>query len=352
MAVERTCPSSSPMASARTSSARSAAASRTPGCASSRAHAALSQARPKALRRAPRAAVLPDLVSYMTSGRSSCRCSSEKAVAKNREIMVPPTRRSRARHDPRDLARASSRTSCTLRQLENAAREISYFFARRSSARAEAGGPRPDESHRDETNPPHRDQPARPDDVRLERSSSAMGEKPFRARQLMKWIYRRAVEDFESMTDLGKDFRAGSRGGGDPRAGGDRLAAPVTAPASGAAARERAGIEMVFIPSPPRTLCISSQVGCAMDCTFCSTAQQGSIATSTRPRSSAGLAREPRARLLARRRPRDHQRRVQGMASRSPTTATSCPPPSHDGRLGLDLSRRRVTVSTSGLVPQ
>jgi 23S rRNA (adenine2503-C2)-methyltransferase len=34
-----------------------------------------------------------------------------------------------------------------------------------------------------------------------------MGEKPFRARQLMKWIYRRAVGDFESMTDLGKDFR-------------------------------------------------------------------------------------------------------------------------------------------------
>jgi len=102
--------------------------------------------------------------------------------------------------------------------------------------------------------------------------------KPFRARQLMKWIYRRGAADFSSMTDLAQDFRS-------------QLAevAEITVPQIVTEQRSQdgtrkwmlrmdqvQGIETVYIPEPNRgTLCISSQVGCAMDCTFCATAQQG-----------------------------------------------------------------------------
>ena len=108
--------------------------------------------------------------------------------------------------------------------------------------------------------------------------AARLGAKPFRARQLMKWIYRRGAADFASMTDLAQDFRA-------------QLGeiAEITVPEIVTEQRSRdgtrkwmlrmdqvQGIETVFIPEPDRgTLCISSQVGCAMDCTFCATAQQG-----------------------------------------------------------------------------
>ncbi|HMV39148.1 MAG TPA: 23S rRNA (adenine(2503)-C(2))-methyltransferase RlmN [Plasticicumulans sp.] len=112
----------------------------------------------------------------------------------------------------------------------------------------------------------------------LEAFMVSLGEKPFRARQLMKWIYHEGVADFDAMTDLAKKFRA-------------RLAevAEVRAPevvldqASGDGShkwliRVDSGncIESVFIPETDRgTLCVSSQIGCALDCSFCSTAQQG-----------------------------------------------------------------------------
>ena len=105
-----------------------------------------------------------------------------------------------------------------------------------------------------------------------------LGAKPFRARQLMKWIYRRGAADFAAMTDLAQDFRLQL----DAVA---RIAVPeiVAEQVSNDGTRkwmlrmdEVQGIETVYIPEPDRgTLCISSQVGCAMDCSFCSTAQQG-----------------------------------------------------------------------------
>jgi len=106
----------------------------------------------------------------------------------------------------------------------------------------------------------------------------ALGAKPFRARQLMKWIYRRGAADFSSMTDLSQDFRS-------QLSEVARIAVPeiVAEQVSSDGTRkwmlrmdEVQGIETVYIPEPDRgTLCISSQVGCAMDCSFCSTAQQG-----------------------------------------------------------------------------
>src|SRR5207248_3128780 len=105
-----------------------------------------------------------------------------------------------------------------------------------------------------------------------------LGGKPFRARQLMNWIYKRGVDSFAGMTDLAKQLRARL----------DALA-EVRAPEILSVRRSADGtrkwllradasqaFEMVFIPEPDRgTLCISSQVGCALDCSFCATAQQG-----------------------------------------------------------------------------
>src|SRR5260370_36318 len=105
-----------------------------------------------------------------------------------------------------------------------------------------------------------------------------LGAKPFRARQLMKWIYRRGASDFAAMTDLAQDFRA-------RLADAAKISVPeiVTEQQSSDGTRKWMlrmdavqGIETVYIPEPDRgTLCISSQVGCAMDCTFCATGQQG-----------------------------------------------------------------------------
>ncbi len=112
----------------------------------------------------------------------------------------------------------------------------------------------------------------------LESFVAEMGSKPFRARQLMNWMYKRGEGDITAMTDLAKDFRAELV-----------LRAEVTVPeivktqiASDGTRKwllsggNGQAFEMVYIPEEDRgTLCISSQVGCALDCSFCSTAQQG-----------------------------------------------------------------------------
>ena len=104
------------------------------------------------------------------------------------------------------------------------------------------------------------------------------GEKPFRARQLFQWIHQRGVADFDAMTDLAKSLREKLKG-----------IAEVRPPAILSEHRSADGtvkwlfdvgvgngIETVFIPEDDRgTLCVSSQVGCALDCKFCSTGRQG-----------------------------------------------------------------------------
>ncbi len=191
----------------------------------------------------------------------------------------------------------------------------------------------------------------------LEAFVAGMGEKPFRARQLMKWMYRRAVGDIEAMTDLGKDFR-------------QRLAAvaEIRTPEVIVSQRSADGtrkwllrlesgqaIEMVFIPEPGRgTLCISSQVGCTMDCTFCSTAQQGF----NRNLDTAEIVGQV---WLANRElgySPDGDRVITNvvfMGMGEPLANYRNVVPAAEvmmDDLGLDLSRRRVTISTSGLVPQ
>ncbi|HLM52452.1 MAG TPA: 23S rRNA (adenine(2503)-C(2))-methyltransferase RlmN [Pseudoxanthomonas sp.] len=105
-----------------------------------------------------------------------------------------------------------------------------------------------------------------------------LGEKRYRAHQVMKWIHHRHVTDFEAMTDLGKALRAKLQ----ERA---EVAVPKVhfeKPSTDGTHKWLLGmdgknaIETVFIPDKGRgTLCVSSQVGCALNCQFCSTATQG-----------------------------------------------------------------------------
>jgi 23S rRNA (adenine2503-C2)-methyltransferase len=191
----------------------------------------------------------------------------------------------------------------------------------------------------------------------LEAFVVTLGEKPFRARQLLKWIYRRADADLDQMTDLRKDFR---RRLGEvaevrvPEIAATQVSADGTRKwlltlDSGQA------IEMVFIPEPGRgTLCISSQVGCAMDCTFCATAQQGfnrnlEVAEITGQvwLANRELGYSPDGdRVIT---------NVVFMGMGEPLANYRNVVPAAElmmDDLGLDLSRRRVTISTSGLVPQ
>src|SRR5512139_762725 len=191
----------------------------------------------------------------------------------------------------------------------------------------------------------------------LEAFVAGMGEKPFRARQLMKWMYRRAVGDFEQMTDLGKDFRRRLAEIAEIRVP-EVILSQVSADGTRKWLLRLEGgqaIEMVFIPEPGRgTLCISSQVGCTMDCGFCSTGAQGF-------NRNLGTAEIVGQVWLANRElgySPDGDRVITNvvfMGMGEPLMNYRNVVPAAEimmDDLGLDLSRRRVTISTSGLVPQ
>jgi len=105
-----------------------------------------------------------------------------------------------------------------------------------------------------------------------------LGEKPFRASQILKWIYQEDVVDFEQMTNLSKSLRAYLIENctiSPPEILIEQIASDGTRKW---AIEMDCGnrVETVFIPEEKRgTLCVSSQIGCALACTFCSTAKQG-----------------------------------------------------------------------------
>ncbi len=104
------------------------------------------------------------------------------------------------------------------------------------------------------------------------------GEKPFRAVQLIKWIHQQGVNDFDQMSNLSKNLRLELKKIAEIRAPEVVLDQHSADGTHKWLLRLDDGncIEVVFIPESNRgTLCISSQVGCALDCTFCSTARQG-----------------------------------------------------------------------------
>jgi len=185
----------------------------------------------------------------------------------------------------------------------------------------------------------------------------SLGSKPFRARQLMHWLYKRGVASFDEMTDLARDFRAQLSTLAEVR-----LPEVVLAQQSLDGTRKwllRAdasqAFEMVFIPEPGRgTLCISSQVGCVLDCSFCSTARQGFNRNLTTAEivgqvwlANRELGFEPGGERLV--------TNVVFMGMGEPLANFRNVVPATQillDDLGFDFSRRRVTLSTSGLVPQ
>ncbi len=194
-----------------------------------------------------------------------------------------------------------------------------------------------------------------------------LGEKPFRARQVFHWIHQSGVTDFVQMTDIAKSLR-------EKLQQHAVVQGPTISYAHTSADGTRKwlfdvgvanGIETVFIPEEDRgTLCVSSQVGCALECTFCSTGRQGfnrnltvaeiigqlwvaqhSLKTQpnrTTPNHSAGeIAERPVSNVV-----------MMGMGEplanlENVVTALGIMLDDH----AYGLSRRRVTVSTSGLVP-
>jgi 23S rRNA (adenine2503-C2)-methyltransferase len=194
----------------------------------------------------------------------------------------------------------------------------------------------------------------------LEAFAVKLGAKPFRARQLMKWIYKRGVGDFAAMTDLARDFRLLLEQHAEVRPP-DIVTTQVSADGTrkwmlraGAADDVNQCIEMVFIPEPDRgTLCISSQVGCALDCSFCATAQQGFNRNLTAAEivgqvwlANRELGYTGEERIVT---------NVVFMGMGEPLANYRNVVPAIEVMLddfGFDLSRRRVTLSTSGLAPQ
>ena len=187
---------------------------------------------------------------------------------------------------------------------------------------------------------------------------SELGEKPFRARQVMRWMHREGCDDFDAMTDVAKALRAKLKGEAEIRA-----PALLQDSCSDDGTRKWLfdvgggnGVETVFIPEVGRgTLCVSTQAGCALDCAFCATGKQGfnrNLSTGEiigqlwlANKLLGTAAGEGRDRVIS---------NVVLMGMGEPLT-------NFDNvvaalRVMLDdyaygLSRRRVTVSTVGIVP-
>jgi 23S rRNA (adenine2503-C2)-methyltransferase len=192
---------------------------------------------------------------------------------------------------------------------------------------------------------------------------AARGEKPFRARQLTKWIHQRFAADVAQMTDLAKPLRGALAAEAEIRA--PRVLRDATA-ADGTRkwlldAGSGNAVEAVYIPEDDRgTLCISSQAGCALDCAFCSTGRQGFNRNLTTGEIVGQLWHANRTLLAegvaapwvtAGRAPITN---VVMMGMGEPLANFDSVVPALRTFLADDaygLSRRRVTLSTSGLVP-
>ena len=191
----------------------------------------------------------------------------------------------------------------------------------------------------------------------LEAYFAELGEKPFRAVQVMKWLHHRDTDDFALMTDLSRALRQQLQ-----------AQAQVHMPEVVREAVSRDGtrkwlmaledgqkIEVVFIPEKDRgTLCVSSQVGCALDCSFCATGKQGF----NRNLTSAEIVGQVR----------QAARRLQGVITDRDRAITNIvlmgmgePLLNFDqvtraidimlDDLGYGISKRRLTLSTAGVVP-
>ncbi|MDZ4252115.1 MAG: 23S rRNA (adenine(2503)-C(2))-methyltransferase RlmN [Sulfuritalea sp.] len=186
------------------------------------------------------------------------------------------------------------------------------------------------------------------------------GEKPFRARQVLRWMHHFGESDFNAMTDIAKSLREkllATATVAPPPTISDKLSDDGTRKFLFDVGNRNA-VETVFIPEDDRgTLCVSSQAGCALECAFCSTGRQGFNRNLTTAEIIGQLWQANRA--LG----RDPARGNCGerIISNVVLMGMGEPLANFDNlvpalRLMLDdnaygLSRRRVTVSTSGIVP-
>ena len=185
---------------------------------------------------------------------------------------------------------------------------------------------------------------------------ATLGEKPFRASQVLKWIHHRHTDSFGAMTDLGKALRCRLDAVAEiraPEAVADRISTDGTRKwLFGVDSRNC--VETVYIPDGGRgTLCVSSQVGCALGCTFCATAQQGfarnlntaeivgQLWAATRILADSGHAGPEITNVV-----------LMGMGE--PLLNLDSVVPALEvmlDDLGFGLARKRVTLSTAGVVP-
>lgn len=184
-----------------------------------------------------------------------------------------------------------------------------------------------------------------------------VGEKPFHAAQIMKWIHHRLVTDIDAMSDISKSLRAYLKDTGyigEPEVHEEFVSKDGTRKwlvksASGSL------FETVFIPEDNRgTLCVSSQVGCVLDCSFCSTGKQGFNSNLTTAEIIGQL------RIAMRRLEEVYPNRLRKvtnvvmMGMGEPLLNVDNVLPAvhlmmHD--LGYGISKRKVTVSTAGVIP-
>jgi 23S rRNA (adenine2503-C2)-methyltransferase len=179
-----------------------------------------------------------------------------------------------------------------------------------------------------------------------------LGEKPFRATQLLKWIYQEGVEDFNLMTDMSKSLRAYLIEHctiATPEIVLEQIATDGTRKW---VVQTSCGnrVETVFIPEEGRgTLCVSSQIGCALACTFCSTAQQGfnrNLTTS----EIIGQLIVAQQRLGSEKKITNVVMMGMGEPLLNFDNAVAAMNLMMDD-FTFGLSKRRVTISTSGVVP-
>lgn len=193
--------------------------------------------------------------------------------------------------------------------------------------------------------------------TQLEDFLAGLGEKPFRAIQLIKWIHQQGVTDFAQMSNISKSLREKLQETAVVRPpelhntykAGDGCYKWVVRVASGSS------VEMVYIPERGRgTLCVSSQAGCSLDCSFCATGKQGfnSDLSAAEIIGQVWLAR----------------RELGTFGTKAPRLITNVvmmgmgePLMNFDNVMNAvwlmmddnayGLSKRRVTISTSGVVP-
>lgn len=187
-----------------------------------------------------------------------------------------------------------------------------------------------------------------------------MGEKRFRAQQILKWIYHQQASRFEDMTDVGKTLRARLEEVAElrlPTVKHEQVAADGTMKWVLALDGGNA-IETVYIPEADRgTLCVSSQIGCALNCTFCSTGTQGFNRNLTTAEiigqvwvAANRLGSVHRDNRLSERRITNVVMMGMGEPLLNFDAVTDAMDLMRDD-LGFGLANRRVTLSTAGLVP-